>query len=346
MRRLFGGIAIGMLAVGGCTSGAEDVADTAPASSTSAVPTTSEMPTTTVPADEELHVLFVDNNRACTRTRNDVDSVQLICAADDGFPGVRGATLRHYYAIAIVDPGTTVFAEFDGGDWEELDVQSIDGLSVVEAAPVTRLRWVSPDGSTGELPIGDETLGDDPISLDRGVVTVFGVDVDWGLWFTRARIACTVFSPPDYDEEYPVCLSEWNDWNLIEWSAGVRLPEARWCDQSPGGIVYGLGWIDPGTVADVRYGDREGEVRIHELPNGRTVALGFVEYDFPPTAEAFMTVTYEGQETRHRLGLPQPAGAIATYPDGCPDLTTPTTLPTGPTTTSPPTPTYPVYPSL
>lgn len=217
----------------------------------------------------------------------------------------------------------------------------LDGIHLVEAAPATRIRWVGPDGSTGELPIGYESvLGDDPLRLDGGVATAHGMDVDWDLWFTREASACVAFTPRSFEGVYPVCLGPHDDADIAQLSASVALPDARWCDTSPGGVVAGLGWADPGTDAEIRYGDRVGEVRIHELPDGRTVALGFVVYDFPPEAEAYLAVTDEGREQRWWLGLPGPSGPIATYPDGCPDLTTPTTLPGSPTT-SPPRPAYP-----
>ena len=345
MRRISGLVAIGLLVLGACSSSADDAADSAP-TTTAPSTTSASAATTTTAVRQETYAPFIDDGRACAWTTDDQADVYLVCAEDHGFPAVRGAAFSNLYVIAIVDPGTTVSGKTDRG-WEELDTREIDGIHVVDGGPVWSIRWVSADGSTGELPIGyDSILGDDPIRLDGGVATAHGVDVEWALWFTRAEAACMAFTPSTSAEVYPVCLSPWDELDVAQWDASLSLPNARPCDASPGGVVSGLSWADRATAAEIRYGDHLGDVRLHDLPNGDTVALGFVVYDYPPSAEAQFTVRYDGQETRRRLGLPQPAGPIATYPDGCPSPTTPTTVAPGPTTTSPPTPTYPVYPSL
>ncbi len=342
MRRFLGGMVL-ILALTMCSGNSGDPLVDGAATSTSAASTSSITPLTTTTI--AWGVPFVENGDACLHYQTDEGTPHLLCARDLGFPGIRGAAFSGWYAVAIVDPDVQVIAAVDGGPTVELEIQTIDGVYLVAGGPVTALRGVSPDGSVHRVPHdSNEHLGDDPILLDDGVTTVHGVEVDWSLWYTRAEEACVEFRPHTDDEAYPLCTDRWAVEHVTGWTTAVAQPDARGCDQATGGVVYGLARIDPGTDVELRIGDETGEIRTAEVPDGDTVALGFMQYDFPSNERVDYWTTYEGKSLRYAIGLPQPAGPIATYPEACPSLT-PTTL-AGTPTTDVPAPIYPTNPSL
>lgn len=283
-------------------------------------------------------VPFVEDGDACLHYQDDEGTPYVLCARDLGFPGIRGAAFSGWYAIAIVDPEVQVMAAYGGRRPEELEIQTIDGVRLVAGGPITALQAVSPDGSVHSVPHDSSELGDDPILLDSGVTAAHGLGVDWSLWYTRAEEACVEFRPRTADETYPLCTDRGAAEHATGGDTGVAQPDARWCDQSTGGVVYGLARIDPGTDVELRMGDETGEIRTAELPDGDTVALGFMPYDFPADERVDFWTTYESRPLRHTIGLPRPGGPIATYPEACPSLT-PTTL-AGTPTTGVPAPTY------